>query len=29
MHVDYGAANEKMQEFREFSYRYLKNALEG
>lgn len=28
MHVDYKAANEKMQEFREFSYQYLKRALE-
>ena len=29
MHVDYEAANEKMQEFREYSYQFLKNALEG
>lgn len=28
MEVDYEAANEKMQEFRDYSYQYLKTALE-
>lgn len=29
MHVDYEAANRRRQEFREYSYQFLKNALEG